>query len=101
MGYAAWQNQTGAAWRDGRLLKYGKKGSGDILVLLPTLIAGRVYGVHGEVECKTGGASQNKGQRIHMRVVRQNGGVYVVAHTPEEMASELALLGYGPRHGVI
>jgi hypothetical protein len=97
MGYAAWPNRTGATTIDGRFIRFGKKGSGDILVLLPTMLEGRIFAVHGEVECKTGKATQSKRQRTHMNVVHRSGGVYVVAHSSIEMKSKLADLGYCAR----
>lgn len=96
MGYAAWPNNTGALKVDDRFVRYGKRGSGDIFVLLPRLVDGKIYGVHGEIECKTGGAVQMKHQKTHMRVVRNNGGVYLVVRSREEIAAQLATLGFRP-----
>ena len=101
MGYAAWENPRRAVQVNGRWVSLTKAGRGDIQAILTTRIAGQLVGLHGEIECKTGQSDQSKHQRTHMKVVRNAGGVYLLARSREEMTSELALLGYGPRHGVI
>src|SRR4051812_17010750 len=84
MGYVAWPNRTGATKIDGRFIRFGKYGSGDIIAILPTMINGKLYGLHGEIECKTGAAVQKKHQKTHMRIVRNNGGVYLVVRERQE-----------------
>jgi hypothetical protein len=96
LGFAAWPNRTGAAWIDGRFIAFGKKGSGDILAIFPFLLAGKRYGIHAEVECKTGDAVQNKRQKSHMRMVRNSGGIYLVIRSRQELRAELAGLGFTP-----
>lgn len=97
MGFAAWPNRTGATEIDGRFVAFGKKGSGDIIVVLPRDIGGMLYGIHGEIECKTGGGTQTKHQKAHMRLVRNSGGVYLVIRAREELRPVLAGLGFTPR----
>lgn len=97
MGYAAWENQRRAVQVNGRWVSLSKSGRGDIHVILPKLVDGTLLGVHGEVECKTGQSTQAPKQRTHMRVVRNSGGVYIVAHDRQEMRAKLEALGYRPR----
>src|ERR1700761_1890892 len=54
MGFAAWENQRRAVQVNGRWVSLSKSGRGDIHVILPRQIDGQVFGIHGEVECKTG-----------------------------------------------
>ena len=96
MGLAAWPSRTGAAEIDGRFIRFGKKGGGDIVVVLPLRIGGAAYGIHGEIECKTGGGVQSKHQKAHMRMVRGSGGVYLVARSADEMRQGLTAAGFGP-----
>lgn len=96
MGYAAWANNTGAIPVDDRFIRFGKLGSGDIFAVLPKLIAGRMYGIHAEIECKTGNAVQRKSQKTHMRVVRNNGGVYLLVRARSEVPTQLDALGFQP-----
>src|SRR4051812_47618213 len=83
LGYAAWPNRTGATEIAGRYIPFGKRGSGDIFAVLSP------DGRHCEVECKTGNAVQSKKQKIHMWVVRNSGGVYLVVRSREEMKAGL------------
>jgi hypothetical protein len=94
VGFAAWPNRTGATEIDGRFIAFGKKGSGDILAIFPFVLAGKRYGIHAEVECKTGEAVQNKRQKAHMRLVHNSGGIYLVIRARDEMKRELARLGF-------
>lgn len=73
-GYTAWKNETGAWFDDDdRPHKYGKKGSGDIFIILPP------NGRHVEAEAKTGTGKQSKDQQDHQRYcVERNGGVYIL-----------------------
>lgn len=100
-GYPAWPNQTGKAWRDGRLIPFGKKGSGDVIGCLPRVLnvdgSPLLVGIHLEVECKTGEAVQNKKQKAHMRVVRGCGGIYLVIRSRVELRDWLDLNGYAGR----
>ncbi len=97
MGFAAWENHRRAVKVGGRWVSLGKAGRGDIQVIFPAHFDGRTYGVHGEVECKTGSATQRKDQRIHMRVVRNSGGIYLVARSAGQMRDDIVALGFEPR----
>lgn len=89
MGFAAWENQRRAVKVNGRWVSQSKAGRGDIQVILPLVIGSRRVGIHGEVECKTGQSSQSTKQRGHMRMVRSNGGVYLVVRSREELTSAI------------
>src|SRR4051794_34151943 len=85
MGFAAWENQRRAVQVSGRWVSLSKSGRGDIHVILPRTIDGKLLGIHGEVECKTGQSTQAKKQRAHMRAVRGSGGFYFVSRSSLEM----------------
>jgi hypothetical protein len=97
MGFAAWENQRRAVQVNGRWVSLSKSGRGDIHMILPKLIDGKVLGVHGEVECKTGQSTQAAKQRAHMRLVRSSGGIYLVARHRKEMRAEIERLGFQAR----
>ena len=97
MGFAAWPNRTGATEIDGRFIRFGKKGSGDIIGIYPFVLAGKRYGIHLEVECKTGAATQTKFQKAHMRLVRNSGGIYIVARSRDEVRAQLEQLGFAAK----
>lgn len=97
MGFAAWENPRRAVQVNGRWVSLTKAGRGDIQVLLARQAEGRLFGIHGEVECKTGQSGQSPKQRAHMRMVRNSGGVYIVARDRNEMRAELELIGFAAR----
>lgn len=73
-----WRQPTGAAFRHGKMIRYGKKGSADISGLL-------VGGRRLEVECKTGKAIQNTDQVNFGDMITRMGGLYVVARDVESV----------------
>lgn len=105
-GYTAWKNETGV-WFDhdedakdnkGRPHKYGKKGSGDIIILLPVMVqfasgAKRIIAWHIEAEAKTGSGVLNKNQRLHKEFcVERNGGVHITFYDVPALLADLAKL---------
>lgn len=91
-GIMAWQNNTGAVkYRNGvgkdRFLRFGYKGSADILGCLP---GGRFLAV----ECKTNTGKLAESQREFLADVRKFGGVAVVARRIEDVAEVLEAEGY-------
>lgn len=96
MGLAAWENQRRAVQVNGRWVSLSKSGRGDIHVILPLNLDGRIYGIHGEIECKTGQSSQAPKQRAHMRLVRNSGGVYLLIRDRSEIRPQLAQAGFTP-----
>ncbi|MFO0906806.1 MAG: hypothetical protein U0835_00305 [Isosphaeraceae bacterium] len=89
-GYFAWPNETGGGHIDGRFIRFGKPGSGDILAVLGP------DGKHAEFEAKTGRAVQRKGQKTHQRMVEKRGGLYLVFRSVDDLADQLACSGYPP-----
>lgn len=75
----AWRNNTGSyKTPEGRFIRYGHVGSGDILGLLPD---GRFLAV----ECKTPTGTQSEPQKVFQAMVERNGGVYVLARSPADL----------------
>ncbi|WP_435008011.1 VRR-NUC domain-containing protein [Tundrisphaera lichenicola] len=74
----AWRNNTGACKLDGRWIRYGHPGSGDILGVLPN-------GLFLSVECKTPAGRQSKQQKLFQTMIEKNGGVYVVARSAADL----------------
>ncbi len=72
-----WINETGAAYRNGGLVRYGLIGSSDLIVVLRG-----GYVVFTEV--KTGRAIQSKGQVMFEAAVKKYGGYYNVARSVQE-----------------
>lgn len=67
-----WPNETGAAYRDGHLIHYGRKGSSDIIGLTSD---GKILCI----EVKTGKASQQKNQISFEKMILTFGGRYFLA----------------------
>ena len=78
----AWRNNTGAYKADGRWIRYGHPGSGDILGLLPD---GRFL----SVECKTEAGRQSKTQKLFQKMIERNGGVYLLARSTADLERAL------------
>lgn len=77
-----WPQPTGAAYRDGKLIRYGLKGSADITGIL-------IDGRRLEVEIKTGNAKQMAHQEVFQTVINSMGGVYFVARSVEDALVQL------------
>ena len=82
--YRLWPNNTGKAFRGGRLLSFGLKGSADIMGL-------RKDGRLVAIEVKTGKAKQNKDQINFMNMVRSFNGIYILARSVEEVEFSLEM----------
>lgn len=78
----AWRNNTGSCKIDGRWIKYGHPGSGDILGILPS-------GAFLSVECKTPAGKQSKTQKLFQVMIERNNGVYILARSAEELEGNL------------
>jgi hypothetical protein len=72
-----WKQPTGAAYRNGRMVRYGTLGSADISGIL-------VGGTRLEIEVKTGNAQQRKSQKAFGKMILEMGGVYLVARNVQE-----------------
>lgn len=75
-GVRVWRANTGAVSAEGRFVRFGEKGQGDLigLVLLPSGV-----GQHLEVECKTPKRNQTTDQRLRQLEVERYGGIYILA----------------------
>jgi hypothetical protein len=69
-----WRNETGMAFRDDHAIRYGKRGSSDILGLTSD---GRMLCI----EVKTGKASQSKHQVNFQKSIEKFGGRYLIARS--------------------
>lgn len=73
-----WSQPTGAAYREGMLIRYGLKGSADISGIM--LGSGKRL----EIEVKTGRAVQQTNQINFQRMIISFGGLYLVARSVED-----------------
>jgi len=79
----AWRNNTGAVKIGSRFIRYGFKGSSDILGILPD---GRFLAI----ECKKSkGGKVSEDQKNFLENVKKNGGVAIVANSVETLINEL------------
>jgi hypothetical protein len=78
----AWRNNTGAGRIDGRWIRYGHPGSGDILGILPS-------GLFLSVECKTPTGRQAKQQKLFQKMIERNCGVYILARNAADLERHL------------
>jgi hypothetical protein len=84
-----WSNPSGAVRiRPGKFMSFGKKGSADIIGLLPP--DGKFLAV--EVKSMTGRASPE--QREFLEAIKQQGGVAVVATSYRDVEAALREAGY-------
>ena len=65
-----WANNTGMIKTEDRVVRFGLKGSSDIIGIYKGLFLG--------VEVKTGNATQNKFQKNFQKMVCEMGGIYVL-----------------------
>ncbi len=78
-----WKNATGAVKIGERFLRFGLKGSPDILGIAD---GGTFVGI----EVKTGAAKQTPEQRLFEAMVWRRGGVYVVARCMQDVETAIA-----------
>jgi hypothetical protein len=82
-GIFAWRNNTGAVKVDGkRFVRFGLKGSPDILGVMPD---GRILCV----ECKSVRGRLTPEQRAFGEAVKRRGGIYIVARGIDDLRGEL------------
>lgn len=107
-GYTAWRHETGvwfeydekAEDKKGRPHKYGKKGHGDITIIIPVLVqvqfassTKRLIAWHVEAEVKTGTGRQSENQNLHQEFcVERNGGGYILFRDVPYLLAELGRL---------
>ncbi len=73
-----WKNSTGVAVADGRHVRYGLKGSPDIIGVIEG-------GIFLGIEVKTGSATQSPQQKKFQKRFEQLGGLYIVARSTEDI----------------
>lgn len=78
----AWKNQTGVAEMGDRIVRFGLKGSSDIIGLVRHKF--HDVGVFIGIECKTGGAVQTPQQKSFQAMIERFGGFYLVVRDPAE-----------------
>ena len=84
----AWRNNTGVSRTGGRYIKFGLKGSSDILGLIPDG-TGRMLAV----ECKAGKKKPTVEQRAFIDRVNDAGGLGLVVYSADELHEELKQAG--------
>lgn len=72
-----WKNATGVTKTENRVIKFGLKGSADILGIIGP--SGRFLAI----ECKTGQAVQSNFQKNFENMVKSLGGIYLVARSTQ------------------
>ena len=80
-----WKNATGTGKsHDGkRFIRYGLKGSADIIGIMEP------NGKFIAIEVKTGNAKQSKQQKIFEQMVTKSGGIYIVARSVQCVSEAL------------
>ena len=73
-----WANNTGAVATKNRYVKFGLKGSSDIIGILNT---GQFIGI----EVKTGKSKQSPGQIAFQNMLEKFGGVYILARSTKDV----------------
>ena len=82
-GIFAWRNNSGALWdKNNRLVRFGKKGSADILGILPD-------GIFLAVECKGGHNKPTDDQKMFLENIEKNGGCVILARSVEDLEKGL------------
>lgn len=80
-----WSQPTGAAYRRGKLVKFGTKGSADISGIL----AG---GYRIEIEVKTGSAKQSSKQKDFEAMIKSFDGFYLVVRSADDAINQMRKL---------
>lgn len=82
-GIFAWRNNTGAVKVGRRFIKFGYKGSSDVIGILPN-------GKFLAVECKREkGGVLSKEQKDFLQTISENGGLAVVVHSLNDLQKVL------------
>lgn len=83
IGIYAWRNNTGALQdKHGRMVRYGLRGSSDIIGILPD---GRFLAI----ECKREGGRIRPEQKEFIAKINKNGGVGAIVHNTDELMAVL------------
>ena len=78
-----WKNATGVTKVKTRVIKFGLKGSADILGIIKP--SGKLLAI----ECKTGQAIQSKFQKNFENMILDFGGIYLVSHAVQGTRADL------------
>jgi glucose dehydrogenase len=78
----AWPNNTGAVKLEDRMLRYGLKGSSDILLIARP--NGRLFAI----EAKVGKDQWRAAQRLFAEAVTRAGGVYILARSTDGIGDD-------------
>lgn len=81
-----WKNATGVTKIRTQVIKFGLKGSADILGIVKP--SGRFLAI----ECKTGQAVQSEFQKNFENMIKTSGGIYLVARSVPGVRDELRKL---------
>jgi hypothetical protein len=81
-GYYCWRNNSGAVRSGGRMVRYGKIGSSDILGIMPD---GRFMAI----ECKVKGGRCTSDQVNFIVAIHERGGFVRIVHSLEELIQEV------------
>ena len=85
-GIYCWRNNTGAVRVGKRFVRFGKKGSSDILGIMPD-------GKFLAVECKReNGGILSDDQKEFLQSITDNGGIAIVVNSVESLKIKLELL---------
>lgn len=83
LGIFAWRNNTGALRnKAGRLIRYGLRGSSDIIGILPD---GRFLAI----ECKTETGKASQAQIDFIKTINDNNGVGMIVRNTDELLAKL------------
>lgn len=75
----AWKNETGMAFRGDAPIRFGLKGSADILGIIGP--SGRFLAI----ECKVGKDKQREEQKNFEAMITKLGGLYILARSAEDV----------------
>ncbi|MCP4541683.1 MAG: hypothetical protein GY832_31510 [Chloroflexi bacterium] len=81
-GIFAYRQNTGTLWTNGQPVSFGFPGAADITGILPD-------GRRLEIECKSTIGKQSAKQKKFEAKIKANGGVYILAHSVDEMLGRL------------
>jgi len=85
-----WKNRTGFAKTENYAIRFGLIGSADITGIAQNALG---HGLRLEIEVKTGNARQTTGQINFMQMIRDRGGIYIIARDTLAIYEELIKYG--------
>ena len=81
----AWRNNSGSIKVDGRFVKFGLPGQGDISGITKN-------GTRIEIECKDPKGRQSEDQKLFQKMIDNFNGIYIVCYTWKDVESVLTHL---------